>query len=77
MYSFVEDVVLDPFLGSGTSTKAALDLGRNSIGVEVNPTYLGYMKEKLGIDNEAQPHEGLARAKFEVFNTETGSRICL
>ena len=74
MYSFVEDVVLDPFLGSGTSTKAALDLGRNSIGIEVNPTYFGYMKEKLGIDNEAQPHEGLAKAKFEVFNTETSEK---
>lgn len=40
MYSFVEDTVLDPFLGSGTTAKAALELGRNSIGIETNSTYI-------------------------------------
>jgi DNA modification methylase len=74
MFSFVEDTVLDPFLGSGTSTKAALELGRNSIGIELNSTYFGYMKEKLGIDDTAQPHEELAKAKFEVSYTETGEK---
>ncbi|MFX1295810.1 MAG: DNA-methyltransferase [Promethearchaeota archaeon] len=35
MYSFVGDTILDPFLGSGTTTKVAADLGRNSIGFEI------------------------------------------
>lgn len=35
MYSFMGDTVLDPFLGSGTTTKVAADLGRNSIGFEI------------------------------------------
>ncbi len=35
MYSFVGDTVLDPFLGSGTTSKMASDLGRNSIGFEI------------------------------------------
>lgn len=35
MYSFIGDTVLDPFLGSGTTTKIAADLGRNSIGYEI------------------------------------------
>jgi len=35
MYTFVGDTVLDPFLGSGTTTKAAAALGRNSIGYEI------------------------------------------
>ncbi len=74
MYSFVEDTVLDPFLGSGTTTKAALELGRNSIGIEINPAYFGYMKEKLGINDGAQLHERLADSKFEVFYTETGEK---
>jgi DNA modification methylase len=39
MFSFVGDTVLDPFLGSGTTTLAAARWGRNSIGVEVDPEY--------------------------------------
>ena len=35
MYSFIGDTVLDPFLGSGTTTKVASELGRNSIGYEI------------------------------------------
>jgi len=39
MFSFVGDTVLDPFLGTGTTTLAAARWGRNSIGVEVDPDY--------------------------------------
>lgn len=47
MFSFVEDIVLDPFLGSGTTTLAAKNLGRNSIGYEINPKFLPIIKKKL------------------------------
>ena len=33
------DIVLDPFLGSGTTAFVAMELGRNAIGVEINPEY--------------------------------------
>lgn len=39
MFSFVGDTVLDPFMGTGTTTAAAALWGRNSIGVEVDPEY--------------------------------------
>ena len=39
MFSFVGDTVLDPFLGTGTTTLAAALWGRNSIGYEVDPEY--------------------------------------
>ena len=39
MFSFVGDTVLDPFLGSGTTSRAAMLAGRDSIGVEIEPTY--------------------------------------
>ena len=39
MFSFVGDTVLDPFMGTGTSNSASSKLGRNSIGIEVDPTY--------------------------------------
>ena len=39
MFTFVSDTVLDPFVGSGTTAVAARNLGRHSIGYEINPTY--------------------------------------
>ena len=38
--SRVGDVVLDPFLGSGTTAQVALALGRRWIGCELNPEYV-------------------------------------
>lgn len=35
MFSFPNDTILDPFLGSGTTTRVAYDMGRNSIGYEI------------------------------------------
>ena len=34
------DIVLDPFMGSGTTAKAAQELGRHYIGFEINPEYV-------------------------------------
>lgn len=39
LYSFVEDTVLDPFLGSGTTCYVAKLLGRRSIGIDIDPHY--------------------------------------
>lgn len=52
MFSFYGDTVLDPFLGSGTTSKAALDLGRNSIGYEINKEFLETIKSKIGIHKD-------------------------
>ncbi len=39
MFSFVDDTVLDPFCGTGTTMIASIRSGRNSIGVEIEPEY--------------------------------------
>jgi DNA modification methylase len=39
MFSFVGDVILDPFAGSGSTTVAAIRTGRNSISVEIEEEY--------------------------------------
>lgn len=52
MFSFVGETVLDPFAGSGTTSLAAMKLGRNSIGYEINNGFLPLIKEKLStVDN--------------------------
>lgn len=47
MFSFAGDVVLDPFMGTGTTTVAAAKWGRNSIGVEIDPHYFGLAKKRI------------------------------
>jgi len=48
MFSFVGETVLDPFLGSGTTSKVAKELKRNSIGYEINKDFLPIIEEKIG-----------------------------
>jgi DNA modification methylase/predicted GIY-YIG superfamily endonuclease len=64
MFSFVGDTVLDPFLGSGTTSLAAANLKRNSVGYEVNEDFLPIIKEKLKIEKG----EIFDEAVFEVIN---------
>ncbi len=53
MFSFVGETVLDPFLGSGTTSLAAMISGRNSIGYEINEDFLPIIKSKLGADSKS------------------------
>ncbi len=47
MFSFVGDTVLDPFMGTATTNVAAAMWGRNSIGIEIEPTYFDMAVERL------------------------------
>jgi len=47
LHSFYNDLVLDPFAGSGTALKAAKDLGRRYVGYEINKKYISLIKKKL------------------------------
>jgi site-specific DNA-methyltransferase (cytosine-N4-specific) len=50
LYSFVEDIVLDPFMGSGTTAKAAVESNRYYIGYEIVPEYKKIIESKLQED---------------------------
>jgi modification methylase len=47
MFSFVDDIVLDPFSGTGTTSVAAARWGRNSMGLEIEPTYHKLATDRL------------------------------
>jgi len=47
LYSYVRDVVLDPFAGSGTTCIAAKRLGRRYVGYEIVPEYCTLCEERL------------------------------
>lgn len=70
MFSFVGDTVLDPFLGSGTTSLAANNLGRNSIGYEINPDFIPIIKTKLNVNQL-----DLSGSKFEFVEDEVSSDL--
>jgi modification methylase len=47
LFSFAGDTVLDPFLGTASTAIAAIRAGRNSIGIEIEPTYLEAAHRKV------------------------------
>src|SRR5271156_3965124 len=53
MFSFAGDTVLDPFLGTGTTTVAAAKWGRNSIGIEVDAHYFSLAEKRIARDTQS------------------------
>lgn len=47
MFSVIGDTVVDPFLGTGTTMKVAMEIHRNSIGYEINSQLLPTIEERL------------------------------
>jgi len=76
MFSFVADTVLDPFLGSGTTSLAAKKLNRNSIGYEINTHFLPIIKQKLGWKQKSFLESAvLEMVKQEKLNVDYTSEI--
>lgn len=70
MFSIIGDTVLDPFLGTGTTIKVAMQLYRNSIGYEIDENLLPLIKEKVGYQQKL-----LEPTNFEVDITLRDDRI--
>lgn len=66
LYTFERDVVLDPFMGSGTSAVAAKRTGRHFIGYEINQEYaeiaMARVKNLEALGNQAIEENCLAAA---------------
>lgn len=52
LYSFPKSKILDPFCGSGTTCKSAQLLGRTYTGIELNPNYAQYSRDRLDLTPE-------------------------
>jgi len=71
MFTFQGDTVLDPFLGSGTTVKMAIELSRNAIGYEINEGFLSLIEEKIGLKDKLPifaQHIEIIRRKNNTFD---------
>ncbi len=66
MFSFADDTVLDPFLGTATTLLAAARCGRNGIGVEIEPQYVKMARARL--ERELHDLFGTSGASVRVRN---------
>lgn len=64
LYSYVDDVVLDPFMGSGTTCVAAKQNGRHYVGFDISPEYCRLAEERIAriklreVDNNGDKKNG-------------------
>jgi len=47
LYSFTDDIILDPFMGSGTTAIAALKSNRKYVGYEINKEYIKLVEKRI------------------------------
>jgi site-specific DNA-methyltransferase (adenine-specific) len=59
LYTFADDLVLDPFMGSGSTLVAAKRLGRRFVGYDLDPTYIDIAK--LRVRDEGTPERETRR----------------
>lgn len=65
------DIILDPFLGSGTTSVVAKKLGRNYIGIEENPQYCVWAEKRLEMADTDKSIQGYTDGVFWDRNTLT------
>lgn len=74
LFSYKGETVLDPFAGSGTTMKVARNLGRNSIGIEINKSLVPIIEEKLGFGEGQKYMFSNVDDTFEVIRRKVGKK---
>lgn len=68
LFSYKGETVLDPFMGSGTTLKVALKMGRHAIGYELDVELLDTVKKKVIIENQSN-------SQFEIITREDAKHL--
>lgn len=75
MFSFAGETVFDPFTGSGTTSLAAKNLGRNSIGYEINKEFEPIIREKLKSNQTEANGEQISFINDDISNKSSFSQL--
>jgi site-specific DNA-methyltransferase (adenine-specific) len=62
LYTYVDDLVLDPFMGSGTTAVAAVRTGRHYAGYDTEADYVARAKERIEAERVAESERARARS---------------
>ncbi|MFX1538881.1 MAG: DNA-methyltransferase, partial [Promethearchaeota archaeon] len=73
MFSVKDDIVLDPFLGTGTTTLAAICSERNSVGYELDPSFKSIINKRIG--NSVEFANTLIKERLQKHETFVKKRI--
>ncbi|MDR1975127.1 MAG: site-specific DNA-methyltransferase [Bacteroidales bacterium] len=68
MFSFPNEIVLDPFLGSGTTSYVAKKLNRNSVGYEINSDFIPIIESRIGADDVFAKSETIIVKQKEILH---------
>ena len=60
LFSHQGELVLDPFVGSGTTLLAAQDTGRNAVGFDLSTEYIDLARSRLGLETDTAKQLGIA-----------------
>jgi site-specific DNA-methyltransferase (adenine-specific) len=59
LFTYVDDIVLDPFMGSGTTAVAAVQNGRHFLGAETDPSYVALAEQRIAAARDDVARHGL------------------
>ena len=65
LFTQPNDWVLDPFLGSGTTSEVSQRMGRNSIGIDIIPEYVEMVKEKVAQKEKNRFYSAITKSLYE------------
>jgi DNA modification methylase len=69
LYTYEDDVVLDPFMGSGTTAVAALRTSRHFIGFDTDRSYITRANARIAEEKESRRKRGAARVNLPAIRT--------
>jgi DNA modification methylase len=74
LFSFAGDTILDPFVGTGSTTLAAIAAGRNSIGNDIEPAYIDIAKKRVETSLKRVRTTGAVSARLKVDKSKAATR---
>lgn len=72
LFTQPQDIVLDPFMGSGTTAQAAAELGRNYVGIDISPEYVSLSKQRVSEIQMGLPVVAEEKSTYRTTSNEEG-----